>query len=146
MEERLGALPATLIKYARDGQLKICMNFDNEHVDLSVSQLIIRLAGVDNVFPMSDRSRINRIGGVMLHQRPDSTLWYQSSGAVAAGTSGMDDQVRGLRRIGVSEEKIWKMIYSIPLNLLKMPKHFESDWYSFIYPDGKRFYVRETDV
>lgn len=49
IEENLGFVPAVIIKNARKGWVKICQNFDGEHVDLAVVKRTVDLVGAGNM-------------------------------------------------------------------------------------------------
>jgi len=82
--EYLGPVPATMIRNARKGYVKLCQNFDGEHVDLTIVKKTIELVGAENMLMMTDSVEGKRLAGRNLYIKEDSTLLYQHHGIVAA--------------------------------------------------------------
>ena len=118
IEEILGIVPSTIIKAAKRGDLTVCLNFDGEHVETLIAQKVVELIGPQNVCAMTDRTEVNTMGNITLSQRVSSNLWYQQNGAVAAGTSTIDEQMKNLRLLGFNESEVWTMCSFVPYKFL----------------------------
>ncbi len=112
MDETLGPVPATMIRNALKGVVKIALNFDGEHVDLAVSKKTVELVGAENMLMMTDSIESKRLAGRQLHTQSGSTLLYQDEGIVAAGSLGVAHQIKNMEDIGLSRDQI-KMIVSL---------------------------------
>eukprot|EP01126_Amoeba_proteus_P051460 TRINITY_DN6144_c0_g4_i2.p1 TRINITY_DN6144_c0_g4~~TRINITY_DN6144_c0_g4_i2.p1 ORF type:complete len:331 (-),score=13.16 TRINITY_DN6144_c0_g4_i2:542-1534(-) len=84
LDEKLGIIPAVMIRNAHKGLVKMCQNFDGEHVDLVIVKRIIELIGAENILMMTDSIESKRLAGRDLHMMHNSTLLYQDDGIVAA--------------------------------------------------------------
>ncbi len=109
LDEQVGPVPATLMRYAREGMIALFLNFDGEHVDTQVAKRAYELVGAEHIMAMTDRVEQERLGRRSLTKGPVGTLWYQEEGVVAAGSSNIDDQIRNMRSCGIPEQDIWKM-------------------------------------
>ncbi len=118
LAKNLGEVPAVLMRAAHEGFLTICLNFDNEHVDLEICKHVVRLLGSKVIIGMTDRIDVNQLGGQSLQKKEHSTLWYQKKGVVAAGTSSIRGQIGNLESIGLNQEEINDIISYVPLNTL----------------------------
>ena len=54
LEEKVGIVPATMIRNAKKGIVKLSLNFDGEHVDLAVVKRTVELVGAENLMMMTD--------------------------------------------------------------------------------------------
>ncbi|MDO8953691.1 MAG: hypothetical protein Q7V63_02445 [Gammaproteobacteria bacterium] len=106
LETKLGPVPATIIRNAHKGLVKIAQNFDGEHVDLSIVKKAVELIGDDNIMMMTDSIESKRLAGRDLHMVEGSTLLYQDEGVVAAGTQGVQRQIQNMFSIGLSPTQI----------------------------------------
>ena len=118
LEQQIGDVPAFLMKAARDGWLTLMMNFDGEHVDLEISRRVVEMVGAQSVCSMTDRIDVPYLGEQPLSRREDSSLWYQSKGVVAAGTTTIDRQMENMRSLGLSESDIWQMAGFVPHHVI----------------------------
>lgn len=119
LEENLGVVPATMIKNARKGIVKICQNFDGEHVDLAIVKKTVELVGAENMLMMTDCIESRCLAGRNLHMYEGSTLLYQDDNIVAAGSQGVLRQIQNMFSIGLSRNQV-EMITSIaPSNLIQ---------------------------
>jgi N-acetylglucosamine-6-phosphate deacetylase len=124
LEEILGIVPATIIKNAKKGLVKICQNFDGEHVDLKIIKRAVELIGAENILVMTDAIESKRLAGRVLHTQPDSTLLYQDNGIVAAGSQTMRKQIENMLLIGLSEEEIISITNRVPSMVLANRKKY----------------------
>ena len=120
LEQRMGAVPAALIRAARDGLAKICMNFDGEHVDLEVCRHAVRVIGAEHLMMMTDRIQSGRLAGQQLSRRAGSALLYQSDGIVAGGTSAPRQQVANLYQMGLSQSEVMQIAGETAWSALKL--------------------------
>lgn len=119
LEETLGPVPATMIRNARNGLVKICQNFDGEHVDLAIVKRTVELAGVNNILMMTDSIESKRLAGRRLHLHEGSTLLYQDEGIVAAGSQDVHRQIENMLSIGMTTQAITSVISKNPEKLFK---------------------------
>lgn len=106
LEEKLGIVPAVMIRNTRKGLVKICQNFDGEHVDLAIVKKIVELVGAENMLMMTDSIESKRLAGRHLHRMQGSTLLYQDEGIVAAGSQSVIQQITNRVSIGLSLKQI----------------------------------------
>ena len=106
LEEKLGPVPAVIIKNAVEGIVKPCINFDGEHVDLDVLKKTVELIGAENIMLMTDSTEGKSLGGSKLFARENSSLLYQKEGIVAVGTQGVEKQINNMFSMGLSSEQI----------------------------------------
>ncbi|MBJ8107557.1 MULTISPECIES: N-acetylglucosamine-6-phosphate deacetylase [Bacillus cereus group] len=118
LDSKIGIVPATILRYAYEGDITICLNFDGEHVDLEISKRIVELIGDDSIIAMTDRANIENLCGQKLFLKDKESLLYQSHDVVAAGTSNIDLQINNMLEMGISVESAWKMAYENPLRAL----------------------------
>ncbi len=135
LEEKLGPVPAVMIRNARKGLVKLCQNFDGEHVDLAIVKKAVELAGAENMLMMTDSIESKRLAGRDLTMQEGSTLLYQDAGIVAAGTQCAQKQIQNMISIGLTVKEI-KLITAItPTHILQQHKnhnekniHAEADY------------------
>lgn len=118
LEEKLGPVPAIMIRNALQGIVKIAINFDGEHVDLAVVKKAVELIGAENVLMMTDSIESKCLAGRSLHTQPDSTLLYQDDGIVAAGSQNINRQIENMICMGLSEKQINCISHLVPQQLL----------------------------
>ncbi len=123
LDEKLGVVPAVIIRNARKGVVKVCQNFDGEHVDLAIVKKAVELVGAKNMIMMTDSIESRRLAGHELTMQEGSTLLYQAQGVVAAGSQSVFQQIKNMLSMGLSLEEIDLITHLIPLELLK--KHSE---------------------
>ncbi len=116
----MGVVAATLLFGAKEGLLKLCLNFDGDHVDLAICKKTIDIVGADNNMIMTDRFPQEISGGQLLTRKDGSTLLYQEQGIVAGGTQGVWQQINNLRSIGIPDGDIEKMVSIVPARLLNI--------------------------
>ncbi len=114
LAERVGPVPAAIMRLAAEQRLAACINFDGEHVDIEIAAAAVRLMGVQNSMLMTDRCDSARLGGQALHHESENSLWYQAGGTVAAGSQPMARQLDNARRVGLSEQEIWQLAVGTP--------------------------------
>lgn len=127
LKEKMGIVPATLIFGAREGLLKLCLNFDGDHVDLAICKKTIDIVGADNIMIMTDRFPQEISGGQLLMRKDGSTLLYQEQGIVAGGTQGLWQQINNMRSIEISTSDIEKITSLVPAKLLNIPTNLVQD-------------------
>jgi hypothetical protein len=118
LDDRLGPVPAALIRGAHEGILTPCLNFDGEHVDLAICRRVVELLGAGRLIAITDRVQSASLGGQRLRRQEGSTLLYQSEGIVAAGSQPIDQQIDNMRSIGLGEAEIWQMFGLVPARAL----------------------------
>ncbi len=118
LEEKLGPVPAVMICNARKGLVKICQNFDGEHVDLAIVKKVVELVGAENMVMMTDSIESKRLAGRDLHMIENSTLLYQDEGVVAAGSQTIIQQLNNMLTMGLSLEAIEKITAIVPAEVL----------------------------
>jgi len=121
LDELVGMVPAALMRAARDGRLTLSINFDAEHVDLTICKRVVELVGTSCIMAMTDRTQVARMAGERLSRRPGETLWYQAEGHVAAGSLGIDEQMANMRSIHLRESEIWQMFAFAPVSVFGLP-------------------------
>lgn len=119
IDEALGPVPAALVRQAWKGNLKICLNFDGDHVDIDVCRKSVGLIGADNVLLMTDRISGKRFGGRLLQSHADNSLLYQDQGIVAGGTQSVVSQLGNMMRAGMNSGDIHQIAYVNPHALLR---------------------------
>lgn len=122
LEENVGIVPATLIRAALKGLVKLCLNFDGEHVDLAIVKKTVELVGAENIMVMTDSIESKVLAGRYLHKHKGTTLLYQEDDIVAAGSQNMAKQIKNMRKIGLTDEQIRKITFEVPADILKI-KH-----------------------
>lgn len=123
LEEKLGIVPAVIIKNAHKGIVKVCQNFDGEHVDLAIVKKTVELVGAKNMLMMTDSIESRRLAGRKLTMHEGSTLLYQAEGIVAAGSQSVLQQIKNMVAIGLSIEEIELITHFVPFEILQ--KHSE---------------------
>jgi N-acetylglucosamine-6-phosphate deacetylase len=118
LEEKLGPVPATIIRNSHKGLVKAAQNFDGEHVDLAVVKKAVELIGDENVMMMTDSIESKRLAGRNLHMMEGSTLLYQDEGIVAAGSQDVCRQINNMLSIGLTSTQIEKICGGNAANLL----------------------------
>ena len=118
LTEKLGPVPATMIANARKGIVKICQNFDGEHVDLAIVDKTIELVGTENMLMMTDSIESKYLAGRQLYKDNDSELLYQEHGLVAAGSQGIERQICNMIKLGLSKYQIKQLICDTPNKIL----------------------------
>lgn len=119
LSAKLGSVPATIIEAAKKNQIVMCINFDGMHVDLSIAEKVLSLVGSKNIIAMTDRIDVPQLGGQLLEQRFDNTLWYQSSGVVAAGSTSIKTQMNKLKELGMIQDVLYDISVCTPLKMLQ---------------------------
>lgn len=127
LEEKLGPVPACLIRHARKGTVKLCQNFDGEHVDLELIRYLLPLIGPENLIMMTDSIESRVLAGRELSTREDSTLLYEEEGIVAAGTQGVAHQIRNMLSLGLSDQEIKTIIHSNASFIINQHNHVVYD-------------------
>lgn len=125
LHEKLGPVPAIMIENARRGYVKICQNFDGEHVDLSIVKKAVELIGAENMLMMTDSIESRRLAGRTLHRKPGSTLLYQDEGIVAAGSQPVTVQITHMLSMGLTETQIQQITQLNPLRILQQHRAHE---------------------
>ena len=121
LNDRLGPVPTALINAAHDGRLTACINFDGEHLDIRIAVQTVKLIGAKSVIAMTDRVDAAVLGGQPLHHEPGTSLWYQAAGVVAAGSSGIGEQIAAMGTAGLSPEEIFRCSTSTPARVAAGP-------------------------
>jgi hypothetical protein len=126
LEEKLGPVPAVMIRNARKGIVKICQNFDGEHVDLAIVKRTVELVGAENMMMMTDSIESRRLAGRSLHMKNDSTLLYQDEGIVAAGSQNVSHQIKNMFSIGLSQKEIELISNKVPSSIIAQRNKYVS--------------------
>lgn len=109
IDDLLGVVPATIIRAARRGLLTVCLNFDGEHVDIEIQSKAARYVGASHLIAMTDNTETDMMAGEPLYDHVGSGLRWRRDGLVAAGSGGIDVQLRNLRSSGFDEDDIARM-------------------------------------
>lgn len=117
----LGPVPATIMRAGVDGKLIPVLNFDGEHVDLSICEKTVEFLGADRMIAISDDTLAAHMAGQTLITHPWSSLRFREDGRVAAGSTGMDGQMANMRRLGLKEEQIIAMCCENPRLVIDEP-------------------------
>lgn len=123
LDHYLGPVPATMIRNAKKGIVKICQNFDGEHVDLAIVQKTVELVGSDNLLMMTDSIESKLLAGRDLHHENESTLLYQQDGIVAAGSQSVEQLIRNMQRIDLSNIDVLKITSENPREIFYARVH-----------------------
>ena len=134
LEKHVGEVAGLLMRAAAYGDLTLCLNFDGEHVDAAVCRRVVELVGSDAIIAMTDRVDDNRLADQGLHHVAGSTLWYESTGAVAAGSQPIDQHQINMRTWGLTESEIWNLSAWVALSALDITD--KSVGYEWTYVDG----------
>jgi len=135
----VGEVSGALIRAAHDGRLRLCLNFDGEHVDLEICRRVVELVGSRAVVAMTDRVDVGRLAGLPLERGPESELWYQATGLVAAGSSSVDRQMHTLRSIALDEPDVWRLAALNAAEL--MDSAVLGDVFSYVTPERERIHL-----
>lgn len=127
LEEKLGIVPATMIRNAHKGYVKICQNFDGEHVDLAVVKKAVQLIGAENLMMMTDSIESKRLAGRNLTLKEGSTLLYQDEGIVAAGSQSVTQQISNMVSIGLSLSQIEAITNLVPSGIIKQHNQYVAE-------------------
>lgn len=122
LDEDLGLVPAVMIRSARKGLVKICQNFDGEHVDLAIVKKAVELIGAENMVMMTDSIESKRLAGRQLYMPEGSTLLYQDQGIVAAGSQNVMNQIKNMLSIGLSDAQIKLISNTVPTEIINQHK------------------------
>lgn len=114
LDEKLGPVPATMIRNAKKGVVKIAMNFDGEHVDLAIVKKTVELVGAENMLMMTDSIESKRLAGRDLTMHEGSSLLYQGEDIVAAGSQDVLKQIENMIGIGLTEDQIQLITHDVP--------------------------------
>jgi hypothetical protein len=127
IEEKLGSVPATMIRNAQEGLVKIAINFDGEHVDLAILKKTVQLVGAENILMMTDSIESRRLAGRDLSMHEGSTLLYQDEDIVAAGSQGILQQIDNMMKIGLTSREIKLITQEVASSLFaKQSAHFHA--------------------
>jgi len=124
LEEKLGAVPAVMIRNARKGLVKLCQNFDGEHVDLAIVKKAVELVEAENMLMMTDSIESKRLAGRDLTMKEGSTLLYQDAGIVAAGSQDARRQIQNMFSIGLSAQQTELITVTTPTNIIKQHNNY----------------------
>ncbi len=127
LEEKLGLIPATIIKYAKKGLVKIAMNFDGEHVDLAIVKKTVEIVGAENLIMMTDSIESKMLANKKLTQLQDSTLLYQDENIVAAGSQNIASQIKNMQLIGLTAGEIKLITQLVAQQILDKREKFIND-------------------
>lgn len=124
LEEKMGIVPAVMIRNARKGLVKICQNFDGEHVDLAIVKKTVELIGAENMLMMTDSIESRRLAGRNLTMQPGTELLYQAKGVVAAGSRNIEHQIKNMFSIGLTLKEIQLITDLNPKKVLEMRSEY----------------------
>lgn len=131
LEDQLGIVPAVIIKNARKGLVKVCQNFDGEHVDLEIVKKTVELLGAENMLMMTDSIENHCLAGRKLQMHDGSSLLYQDEGIVAAGSQGIDRQIQNMVLMELSDQQIQFITQKVASDLLiQQEKYIEQLTYA----------------
>jgi N-acetylglucosamine-6-phosphate deacetylase len=118
LRELLGAVPAALLIAARNRELLPCLNFDGAHVDLEICRRTVDFAGAENLIAITDHTECASMAGESLRRVDRSTLWYREDDVVAAGSQGVELQIRNLRAIGMTPHEVSLVLSANPRRII----------------------------
>lgn len=111
----LGPVPATMIQAAREALLFPCLNFDGYHVDLEICGRTLEYIGAERLIALTDHTEVDVMAREKLHRTDDNPLWLRDDGAVAAGSSGYEQQRENILSLGVGEDVVNQLFVSNPV-------------------------------
>ncbi len=129
LEEKVGVVPAVMIRNARKGYVKICQNFDGEHVDLVIVKKLVEIIGAENIIMMTDSIESKRLAGRQLHMVEDSTLLYQDQGIVAAGSQNVAHQIKSMFSIGLNSNQVKLISGTVPANIIQQRNRYFTEYH-----------------
>lgn len=147
IDTQLGPIPAVIIKNALKGLVKICQNFDGEHVDFVIIKKVIDMIGAENMLMMTDSIESQRLAGRPLHRLESSSLLYQDEGIVAAGTQNSMQQIQNMLDMGLTLQQIKQITCKVPFQIIKnRDKYFAQRHNLSIPPSTDWLYPTSTDL
>lgn len=125
--EKLGPVPAVMVRNAHKGLVKICQNCDGEHVDLAIVKKAVELVGAENMVMMTDSIESKKLAGRNLSMKEDSTLLYQNEGIVAAGSQNVLHQIENMFSIGLTLKEVEMISGIVPASIIKQHDNIQSE-------------------
>jgi N-acetylglucosamine-6-phosphate deacetylase len=119
LDALLGPVPAVMLQAARDDLLFPCLNFDGHHVDLEICRKTVDHLGSDRLIALTDHTEVDSMAKETLHRDEHSPLWLRDDGAVAAGSSGYEQQRVNMLEIGIDETQIDQMFVANPRRAIR---------------------------
>jgi N-acetylglucosamine-6-phosphate deacetylase len=133
LTEFMGPVPATIMTNAMKGLVKVCINFDGEHVDLAIVKKAIDLIGSENMIMMTDSIESRKLADHELHMKPGSSLLYQGQEIVAAGSQGINAQISNMIHMGLTQTQIKNMTHTVPQHILRSRETYIQHHYAETY-------------
>lgn len=118
LRQLLGPVPAQMLSAARQSLLFPCLNFDGYHVDLEICRRTVDYLGVERLVALTDHTEVATMAQEPLTRNDDNTLWLRDDGAVAAGSSGYEQQRRNMLSIGLDEAAVQRLFMTNPVAAL----------------------------
>ena len=115
LTELLGPVPAAMLRAAEDALLFPCINFDGYHVDLEICRRTVEYLGPDRLIALTDHTDVATMAQEPLSRSEHSPLWLRDDGAVAAGSSGYEQQRRNILSLGFDEDAVQRMFVTNPV-------------------------------
>ncbi|MBV9023265.1 MAG: hypothetical protein JO362_05595 [Streptomycetaceae bacterium] len=115
LRELLGPVPAAMLDAAQDSLLYPCINFDGYHVDLEICRRTVDYLGTSRVIVLTDHTEVATMAQEQLSCSEHNPLWLRDDGAVAAGSSGYEQQRRNILSLGFDEAAVRRMFVTNPL-------------------------------
>jgi hypothetical protein len=120
LADLLGPVPAVLLESAREGQLVPCLNFDGFHVDLEVCRRTVEYIGATGLIAITDHTETISMAGEELHLTEDQSLWHRDDEVVAAGSRGLEWQIKNMQAIDLSAAEIEAMTVDNPRQVIAL--------------------------
>ncbi|WP_159398303.1 hypothetical protein [Streptomyces sp. MJM8645] len=115
LRELLGPVPAEMLRSARESLLYPCINFDGYHVDLEICRRTVEYLGVDRLIALTDHTEVATMAQEPLTRSDHNPLWLRDDGAVAAGSSGYEQQRQNILSIGFDDTAVHRMFVDNPV-------------------------------
>jgi len=115
LRELLGPVPAEMLRAARQSLLFPCINFDGYHVDLDICRRTVEYLGVERLIALTDHTEVSTMAQEQLTRSDHNPLWLRDDGAVAAGSSGFEQQRENILSIGLDESAVQSLFVTNPV-------------------------------
>ncbi len=120
IDEKLGMVPGAIIKAARNGLIIPSINFDGDHVDITISRHMVDFIGSESIIAMTDNASLTRqLCGKTLSAKSFNSLLYQEDDIVAAGTQNIIRQTDKMLGVGISGKQLWDMVAFVPYRMTR---------------------------
>lgn len=115
LRQLLGPVSAEMLSAARQSLLFPCLNFDGYHVDLEICRRTVDYLGVERLVALTDHTEVATMAQEPLTRSGHNPLWLRDDGAVAAGSSGYEQQRRNMLSIELDEAAVERLFLTNPV-------------------------------